>query len=71
MGQARSDRTISAGSASKTGWVMGIPEASGEAANHNKRAALWTAVSILLGIAATKMLAALYELCAVQRIFNL
>jgi len=39
-----------AGSASNTGWIIGILEASGEAAKHNKRAALWTAVSILLGV---------------------
>jgi hypothetical protein len=39
-----------AGSASDSGWIAGVLEASTEAARHNKRAALWTAGSIVLGV---------------------
>ena len=42
-----------AGSASDTGWIVGILEASADAAKQNKRAALWTAASIVPSVAAT------------------
>ncbi|MGA4012676.1 hypothetical protein [Ralstonia pseudosolanacearum] len=37
-------------SASNTGWIIGVLEATGKAAKLNKRAALWTAASIVLGL---------------------
>ena len=35
---------------SSMGWTVGILEASSKAAGFNKRAALWTAASVLLGV---------------------
>jgi len=39
-----------AGSASNTGWIIDVLEATSKAAKLNKRAALWTAASILIGV---------------------
>ena len=36
---------------SGVGWIVGILEASSKAADCNRRAALWTAGSVLLGVA--------------------
>ncbi len=40
-------------SASNSGWIAGILEASSESAELNRRAALWTAVSVGLSAAVT------------------
>lgn len=42
-----------AGSASNSGWIAGILEANSESAELNRRAALWTAVSVGLSAAVT------------------